>query len=194
MKLRVALCWSRMNQSARGERVAVECRVGQRGERAAQVDTLAFAEVALGHDARDALQGLRQVLVGKFADILRGDDFLDARCLALGFQRLAHARAVAVNHNLFDSVVAVGSGASAAGASARAAPLRPNSAMATAVPTKVDLAILIVFHPTVIGPAREAATPSAPRYHLRANIVPLPGNATLMNTNPRDSLDSCLNN
>ncbi len=90
-----------------GERVAVESRVGQGSERAAQVDALAFAEVALGHDTRDALQGFRQVLVGEFADILGGNDFLDADCLALGFQRLAHAGAVAVNHNLFDRIIAV---------------------------------------------------------------------------------------
>jgi hypothetical protein len=51
--------------------------------------------------------------------------------------------------------------------------LRPNSAMATAVPTKVDLAILIDFTPHCYWSKRAVALLPVPRYHLGANIVPL---------------------
>ena len=66
--------------------------------------------------------------------------------LALGLQRLAHAGAVAVDHDFLDRRC-LSSASQRPAHRARAAPLRPNSAMATAVPTKVDLAILINFSP-----------------------------------------------
>ena len=64
--------------------------------------------------------------------------------VALGLHRLPQRLAVAVDDDFLERRAGIGT---AAGASARAAPLRPNSAMATAVPTKVDLAILIVCSP-----------------------------------------------
>src|SRR4029453_12252149 len=52
------------------ERMAVQQRGGQRRGQAAQVDALAFAEVAADDDAGYALQSFGEILVGELADVL----------------------------------------------------------------------------------------------------------------------------
>src|SRR6187402_2438647 len=81
------------------------------------------------------------------------------------------------------SIVLVSALEGAAGPSA-ARVLGPNNAMATAVPTKVDLAILIDFHtPLLLVPARSRAAPSAPLPLTCQYSTTLPSMTTQMHTN-----------
>ena len=84
------------------ERVAVQQRARQRRGQAAQVHALAFAEVAADHDARHALQGFGEILVGELADVLGIQRVDHADRFALGLERFAQAAADAGNHDLFD--------------------------------------------------------------------------------------------
>ncbi len=85
--------------------MAVEQRARQIRRRAAQIDALAFAELAIDHDAGHALQSLGDVLVGKLADILRRDRVDERRGVALRVDRLAQTRANAGDHDFFERVV-----------------------------------------------------------------------------------------
>ena len=91
-----------MNQSAvasewplNSVRVSVEAS-------AAQVDALAFAELAVDDDAGHALQRLGEILVREFADVFGVDRVDHADRFALGLERFAQAAADAGDHDLFD--------------------------------------------------------------------------------------------
>jgi len=82
--------------------VAVEGGLGQSIQRAAQVDALAVTEIPRGHNARQALERFRHVLVGKFANVLRGEDILNAGSFALGLQRRFNGGAIALDNDFLE--------------------------------------------------------------------------------------------
>src|SRR5690606_32223651 len=82
--------------------------LGQARAGAAQADAVALVEAALGGagradvDARQALQGVGDVLGGQLADVLGADHFHVRIRLALGVERALHAAADAGDDHLLD--------------------------------------------------------------------------------------------